>query len=118
MASLLYAGVLLLLLLLIFGELGDFRSFRRLGCRGIVGKLRGLRRSACAYLSAPRNGEEKYVLLALPFLLIQLNRMNIAVDYDSLRYGLRSQYVLFNGDFFSALGQVNAVYTYPKGWSS
>lgn len=106
---------MLLLFLLLFGELGDFRTLRRLGCRGIVGKLRGLRQSAKAYLSAPRNGEEKYLLLALPFLLIQLNRMNIAVDYDSLRYGLRSQYVLFNGDFFSALGQVNAVYTYPKG---
>ena len=115
LASLLYAGMLLFLVLLLFGELGDFRSLRQQGLRGIAGKLQGLWRSARDYLSGPLNGEEKYLLLALPFLLIQLNRMNIAVDYDSLRYGLRSQYVLFNGSFFSALGQVNAVYTYPKG---
>ena len=117
LASLLYAGVLLLLFLLLFGELGarERSGCRCAGLRGISGKLRALRQSAVAYFSAPRNGEEKYLLLALPFLLIQLNRMNIAADYDSLRYGLRSQYVLFNGDFFSALGQVNAVYTYPKG---
>ena len=115
LASLLYAGVLLFLVLLLFGELGDFCNLRRQGLRGIAGKLQGLWWSARDYLSESQNGEEKYLLLALPFLLIQLNRMNIAVDYDSLRYGLRSQYVLFNGSFFSALGQVNAVYTYPKG---
>ncbi len=117
LASFLYAGALLLLFLLLFGELGarERSGSRQLRFRGIAGKLRALRQSAGAYFAAPRNGEEKYLLLALPFLLIQLNRMNIAADYDSLRYGLRSQYVLFNGDFFSALGQVNAVYTYPKG---
>ncbi len=114
-ASLAYAGLLLFLVLLLFGELGNLRFFRHLGLRGLIDKLLALRSAALQYLRAPRNGEEKYLLLALPFLLIQLNRMNIAVDYDSLRYGLRSQYVLFNGDFFSALGQVNAVYTYPKG---
>ncbi len=112
LASFVYAGALLFLALLLFGEFGDVGHFRRLGLRGLHGKLRD---AVTNYLSLPRNGEEKYILLALPFLLIQLNRMNIAVDYDSLRYGLRSQYVLFNGDFFSALGQVNAVYTYPKG---
>ncbi len=117
LASFLYAGVLLLLFLLLFGELGarERSGYRCARLWGIAGKLRALRQSAGAYFAAPRNGEEKYLLLALPFLLIQLNRMNIAADYDSLRYGLRSQYVLFNGDFFSALGQVNAVYTYPKG---
>ncbi len=117
LASFLYAGALLLLFLLLFGELGarERSGYRCARLWGIAGKLRALRQSAGAYFAAPRNGEEKYLLLALPFLLIQLNRMNIAADYDSLRYGLRSQYVLFNGDFFSALGQVNAVYTYPKG---
>ncbi len=116
LASFVYAGALLLLFLLLFGELGDFRAFRQSGgIRGIAGGCRALLQSVRQYLSAPRNGEEKYILAALPLLLIQLNRMNIAVDYDSLRYGLRSQYVLFNGSFFSALGQVNAVYTYPKG---
>lgn len=58
---------------------------------------------------------ELLLLPAIPFLLIQLNRMNIGADYDSLRYGLRSPYVLFNEGFFSSHGQINAVYSYPKG---
>lgn len=61
--------------------------------------------------------------LSIPFLLIQLNRMNIAADYDSLRYGLRSDFILFPGNglwekaasFFTSSGQINAVYMYPKG---
>ena len=32
----------------------------------------------------------------LPFLYIQISRSNIALDYDSLRYGLRSAYILFS----------------------
>lgn len=61
----------------------------------------------------------KSLFFSLPFFMVQLNRMNIAVDYDSLRYGLRSQFVLSgNGiaGFFDSLGQVNTVYTYPKGF--
>ena len=34
--------------------------------------------------------------LILPFLFIQMNRSNIALDYDSLRYGLRGEYTLFS----------------------
>lgn len=52
-------------------------------------------------------------------LLIQLCRMNICIDYDSLRYGLRSD-VLLSGNgirgFFENTGLVNIVYTYPKGF--
>ena len=44
-----------------------------------------------------------------------MNRSNVALDYDSLRYGLRSAYVLFPEGFFSAHGQINSVYSYPKG---
>jgi hypothetical protein len=78
---------------------------------GVIRSRRDLRK-----LQLPGDPREyRPLLLILPFLLIQLNRMNIAVDYDSLRYGLRSDYVLFNGSFFDALGQINAVYTYPKG---
>lgn len=58
------------------------------------------------------------VILAV--LLIQLCRINIAVDYDSLRYGLRSPYVLLGGEglsgFFKNPGLVNTVYTYSKGF--
>ncbi|WP_242821541.1 hypothetical protein [Oribacterium sp. oral taxon 108] len=60
-------------------------------------------------------------------MLIQISRSNIALDYDSLRYGLRSAWILFSPDgkgggilsflqaFFSSHGLINAVYSYPKG---
>ena len=49
-------------------------------------------------------------------VLVQLGRMNIAIDYDSLRYALRSPFVLDNGrGIFESLGSVNQVYFYPKG---
>ena len=55
------------------------------------------------------------LVFALPFFILQMNRSNVALDYDSLRYGLRSAYVLFPEGFFSAHGQINSVYSYPKG---
>ena len=55
------------------------------------------------------------MVFALPFFILQMNRSNVALDYDSLRYGLRSAYVLFPEGFFSAHGQINSVYSYPKG---
>lgn len=55
------------------------------------------------------------LVFALSFFILQMNRSNVALDYDSLRYGLRSAYVLFPEGFFSAHGQINSVYSYPKG---
>ena len=55
------------------------------------------------------------LVFALPFFILQMNRSTVALDYDSLRYGLRSAYVLFPEGFFSAHGQINSVYSYPKG---
>ena len=55
------------------------------------------------------------LVFALPFFILQMNRSNVALDYDSLRYGLRSAYILFPEGFFSAHGQINSVYSYPKG---
>lgn len=55
------------------------------------------------------------LVFALPSFILQMNRSNVALDYDSLRYGLRSAYVLFPEGFFSAHGQINSVYSYPKG---
>ena len=68
------------------------------------------------------------IFFILPFLYIQISRSNIALDYDSLRYGLRSAYILFSPQdtvqaglfsvikgFFSSHGLLNAVYSYPKG---
>ena len=68
------------------------------------------------------------IFFILPFLYIQISGSNIALDYDSLRYGLRSAYILFSPQdtvqaglfsmikgFFSSHGLLNAVYSYPKG---
>lgn len=54
------------------------------------------------------------VMLAL--LLMQAGRMNICLDYDSLHYGLRSEYILNNENgIYENLGSIHVVYTYPKG---
>ena len=54
--------------------------------------------------------------IMLSALLLQLGRINIALDYDSLRYGLRSLSVLIgNTGIYDKLGTVNDVYVYPKG---
>jgi len=61
-----------------------------------------------------------YALIPLLILMIQLCRINIAIDYDSLRYGLRSDVLLTGGHgfrgFFENTGLVNLVYSYPKGF--
>ncbi|MBT9778396.1 hypothetical protein GPL15_18010 [Clostridium sp. MCC353] len=69
-------------------------------------------RGACS------NGWFMAFSLALIFamLALQAGRMNIAVDYDSIHYGLRSPYVLDNGKgIYENLGNINLVYTYSKG---
>ena len=49
-------------------------------------------------------------------VLLQVGRMNICADYDSLHYGLRSEYVLNDGGgIYENLGSINVVYTYSKG---
>ena len=54
--------------------------------------------------------------LILAMLLLQAGRMNLCIDYDSLHYSLRSQYILDNGGgIYENLGSVNVVYTYSKG---
>lgn len=61
-----------------------------------------------------------YTVVILMVLLIQLCRINICIDYDSIRYGLRSDVLLTGGEgirgFFTNTGLVNNVYTYPKGF--
>lgn len=49
-------------------------------------------------------------------LLFQASRLNISTDYDSLRYALRSPYILnYTKGIYENLGLVNSVYNYPKG---
>lgn len=58
------------------------------------------------------------VLVAFIFsmVLLQAGRMNICADYDSLHYGLRTEYILNDGDgIYENMGSINVVYTYSKG---
>lgn len=58
--------------------------------------------------------------IILTVLLIQLCRINVCIDYDSIRYGLRSDVLLTSSEgikgFFTNKGLVNNVYVYPKGF--
>ena len=48
---------------------------------------------------------------------LQAGRMNIALDFDSLWYGVRAPYILDNGrGFYENLGTIGIVYTYSKGF--
>ena len=56
------------------------------------------------------------VAFIFAMLLLQVGRMNICADNDSLHYGLRSEYVFNDGDgIFENMGSINVVYTYSKG---
>ncbi len=66
---------------------------------------------------ARKNWVKPAISYGMTMLLLQAGRMNIAIDYDSIRYGLRSLYVLDNGrGIYERLGFVNDVYYYPKGF--
>lgn len=65
-------------------------------------------------------GWQRYLpALILTMLALQAGRMNVALDYDSLHYGLRSAYILDNGlGIYEDLGNINLVYTYSKGFET
>lgn len=56
------------------------------------------------------------LVLMIVMVLIQIGRMNISIDFDSLWYGVRSEYILDNGrGIYENSGSVGLVYTYSKG---
>ena len=56
------------------------------------------------------------VVFMIVMVLIQVGRMGISLDFDSLWYGVRSEYILDNGHgIYENMGSVGLVYTYPKG---
>ncbi|MCR4628648.1 MAG: potassium transporter KefB [Clostridium sp.] len=58
-------------------------------------------------------------LFCLWILMLQAARINIALDYDTLWYGMRSQYVLLvNGSIYQNPGLVGMVYVYSKGFET
>lgn len=59
-----------------------------------------------------------YLLITflIVMVLIQAGRMNIALDFDTLWYGVRSEYVLDNGSgIYENPGMVGMAYVYAKG---
>jgi hypothetical protein len=63
-------------------------------------------------------GKETFLLaFLLTMVCLQAGRLNIAVDYDSLWYGIRSRYILDNGHgIYENPGTIGIVYTYSKGF--
>ncbi len=64
------------------------------------------------------SGKEIFLIaFLLTMVCLQAGRLNIAVDYDSLWYGVRSRYILDNGHgIYENLGTIGIVYTYSKGF--
>lgn len=58
------------------------------------------------------------IALILLMLLLEAGRMNISLDFDTLWYSVRSEYMLDNGPLgiYENMGTVSLVYTYSKGW--
>ncbi|MEG2350749.1 MAG: glycosyltransferase family 39 protein, partial [Hungatella sp.] len=56
------------------------------------------------------------IVFMVVMVLIQVGRTAISIDFDSLWYGLRSEYILDNGHgIYENMGSVGLVYTYSKG---
>ncbi len=52
-------------------------------------------------------------------ILLQAGRMNLAVDFDSIWYGVRSHVMLNSGNgIYEDLGTLGVVYTYSKGFET
>ena len=69
--------------------------------------------------NAPAFKAKEIFLLAflITMVCLQAGRLNIAVDFDSLWYGVRSRYILDNGHgIYENLGTIGIVYTYSKGF--
>ena len=57
------------------------------------------------------------IVFILVMLLIQVGRINLAMDFDTMWYGVRSEYVLNgSGGIYEDPGMVSMVYVYSKGW--
>lgn len=57
------------------------------------------------------------LLFILLMLLLQVGRINLTLDFDTLWYGVRSEYLLNgSGGIYENPGMVSMVYVYSKGW--
>ncbi len=84
--------------------------------RILAGGKRLAERAACAMEQGGRGLLAASVWVLLMFLL-QAGRMNIALDFDTLWYGVRSEYIVAGGSgLYENPGLVGMVYVYSKGW--
>ena len=82
-------------------------------CRWAAERARGL---GAAFGSCPA-GRRAALAWMLVMVLIQAGRMNLALDFDTLWYGVRSEYILaFGGGIYENPGLTGMVYVYSKGW--
>ncbi len=59
------------------------------------------------------------VAFVLMVFCLQAGRLNLALDYDTMWYGVRAPYILNNGrGIYENLGTLAVVYTYSKGWET
>lgn len=57
------------------------------------------------------------LLFILVMVLIQVGRINLTTDFDTMWYGVRSEYLLNgSGGIYENPGMVSMVYVYSKGW--
>lgn len=74
----------------------------------------------CVYIKdkEEENKISNVFLFCIAFILLfQALRLNISIDYDSIRYTLRSKHILFlMNNIYKNTGLVNQVYVYPKGF--
>ena len=70
-------------------------------------------KSAISFL----NSQYNMIVIIVLFLMIAIGRAAIAIDYDSIWYGVRGALVLDNGKgIYENLNLTGCVYTYPKGF--
>lgn len=103
------------------GGPGEVRRLSDLaGVRDVTGRWTGLFSGNDRAAGKPERPWTKIQMLLVVFMivmvLIQVGRMGISLDFDSLWYGVRSEYILDNGHgIYENMGSVGLVYTYPKG---
>lgn len=110
-------------------KLGSIQNIKIIDCVLLIGlcvwycktnkkSIRSLYTGWCKKLEVSANVYVKFLLI-MCFLMIAIGRANVSCDYDSMWYGIRSEYVLDNTTgIYENLGLVGCVYTYPKGFET
>lgn len=116
-------AVFCLLSLLGQGSIAKLRLWVAVSGAGLlVWQIKTCRTEAAegAHQAVPLTAVSAVLLSAIWMLLIlQMGRMNGAVDFDSIWYGVRSDVMLNSGSgIYENLGTLGVVYTYPKGWET